>query len=208
MTHRDELDPREVRDELDRRALQRKGVHKVLSDRFPGDVNEKFDRDVQALLEQHFGGRQLGQVLEIGMGIGRLAHFFAKVADRYVGVDFSKEMLAHASYMLREQSNVEIILADANAGALDFPEQRFELGVVSLVLKHNNDPRAQELIGRLKRWCKEVLLIDHVEGGAGGSAIAVVRPESWYLEQFLPMKPAALERFFRHEDRISFCHFR
>ena len=97
-----------VKEEFDRRALKRTGINKVLSSRFSPEVNEKFDEDVKKLLNKHFKKR-LSNVLEIGVGIGRLAEHFSKISDRYVGVDFSKEMLAHASNSLRHKKNVELI---------------------------------------------------------------------------------------------------
>jgi SAM-dependent methyltransferase len=201
-----ELDPGVVRDELNRRALERKGVHKVLSSRFSPETNERFDQEIQALLETHFGTRRFAEVLEIGTGIGRLAHFFHRNAARYVGVDYSREMFAHASYMLRELPNVELFFGDATSSEFDFPKAAFELGIMSLVLKHNNDARARELASRLKVWCREVLLVEHVEGGASGSEIAVIRPEAWYLEVFAPLKPKVIHRFRRHEDQMIFAH--
>jgi SAM-dependent methyltransferase len=202
-----ELDPRQVQTELNRRALERKGLHKVLSDRFGPEVNERFDQEIHALLEQHFGGRRWGSVLEVGIGIGRLAHFFHGLSGRFVGIEYSKEMFAHASYMLRDLHNTELLYCDATSPELTLPDQGFDLGILSLVLKHNSDRRARELIARLKRWSKEILLIEHVEGGASGSEIALVRPEAWYLEQFQPLGPRVSHRFKRHEDQMLFCHF-
>lgn len=198
------LDPKFVSEEFNRRALERQGIDKVLSARFGSDVNAKFDQDVRVLLEKHFPDR-LGSVLEIGVGIGRIAQYIAARSDRYVGVDFSKEMLSHASHSLRHTDNVHLVLADGNS--LNFPAKSFDLGIVCLVLKHNNDIRAAELVEKLKLWCKKILLIDHVSGGATGSNIAVVRSTEWYIQHFQPMKSSTVEHFKRHEDNIVFAVF-
>ncbi len=199
------LDPEKVRLEFDKRAREREGINKVLSARFDQSVNEKFNNDVQQLLDKHFGGQSLSNALEIGVGIGRLGQYFSQISNRYVGVDFSPEMLANASKQLKERRNVELILSDGNS--INFLPLYFDLGIVSLVLKHNNDVRAEELIEKMKGWCRRILLIEHVAGGAGGSEIAVVRPEEWYLEKFAPKKPVVVERFKRANDNILFAIF-
>ena len=199
------LSPEIVKNEFNRRALVRKGINKVLSSRFSEEVNEKFDLDINSLLRRYFGKKRFSNVIEVGVGIGRLAKFFADRSDRFVGIDFSQEMLAHASHDLQTEKNVELVLSDANT--IEFLPHYFDLGIVSLVLKHNSDERAEVLIKKLKKWCRSVLLIEHVSGGASGSKIAIVRPESWYIKKFQPMKAATVKRFKRSEDNIIFCIF-
>ncbi len=202
------LDPEFVKEEFNKRALGRKGIDKVLSARFSHDVNEKFHKYLDNLLKKHFK-KKMSNALEVGVGIGRLAEYFSKISDRYVGMDFSVEMLSCASESLHKKGvdNVELILGDVARANIDFLPKYFDLGVVSLVLKHNNDEQAIKIIERLKKWCKKVLLVDHVSGGATGSNIAIIRDKEWYIKKFKPMNPKVIADFKRAEDNISFVLF-
>lgn len=198
------LDPAKVREEFDVRATERSGIDKVLSDRFPSKVNQEFDATIQALLQKHLD-TEFGRVLEVGVGTGRLAQFFVPRSDSFLGIDFSEKMLEHARHTLRDEQNVELRHADILD--ISFEEKAFDLGVVSLVLKHNSDERAIQIIEKLKMCCKKVLLIEHVAGDAEGSDIAIVRSADWYFEKFAPLRPEVSVQFKRHKDNILFALF-
>ncbi|MDO8556739.1 MAG: histidine phosphatase family protein [Nanoarchaeota archaeon] len=199
------LQPKRVKKEFNLRAKNRIGISKVLSTRFSSSVNSKFDTDVKTLLHQHFASSHFKNVLEVGVGIGRLAPFFIEHTDMFYGIDFSEGMLDEASKNLSPYKNVELIYGDAVE--LEFEENFFDIGIVSLVLKHNNDERAIKLINNMKRWCKKIVLIEHVAGGAGGSSIAVIRDEQWYITSFMPKKIKVYSSFKRFKDNIVFCIF-
>ncbi len=199
------LKPNKVKEEFNFRARSRIGISKVLSTRFSSSVNDKFDADVKALLHKHFSSVHFKNVLEVGVGIGRLAPFFIERADMFFGIDFSEGMLDEASENLSQYKNVELIYGDAVE--LEFEEGFFDIGIVSLVLKHNSDERALQLIENMKKWCKKILLIEHVSGGAGGSDIAVIRDEQWYIKKFLPRRLKVYTSFKRFNDHIIFCIF-
>ncbi|MEK6918497.1 MAG: histidine phosphatase family protein [Nanoarchaeota archaeon] len=199
------LDPREVQEEFNLRARKRKGIAKVLSNRFSNYINEKFDSDVKTLLNKHFKESHFKNVLEVGVGIGRIAPFFIERSETFYGVDFSEGMLNEASKNLSPHKNIELIYGDASE--LEFKKGFFDLGILSLILKHNNDKQTRKIIKNMKKWCKKILLIEHVIGGALGSKIAVIRTFDWYKREFLPKRITIHESFHRDKDCIVFCFF-
>ena len=200
---RESLDPDLVRADFDQRVQQRTGIDVVLSNRFSREENEKFDQAIVRLVEKYFKDVSFSKVLEVGVGIGRLARLFAPRTHAFVGVDFSSMMLESAYKLLSCFDNIELQLGDV--ADFNFGENKFDLGIASLVLKHNNDRRAKQIIENLKKCCSSVLLIEHVTGGAEGSSIAIIRDKDWYLNLFAPeMKPVVTRKFNRHNDKILF----
>lgn len=199
------LEVKKVIKEFDKRATERDGIVTVLSDRFGLELNEEFNETCKNLIKKYLP-RKLKNVADVGIGIGRLAKLFSPKSERLLGIDFSNKMLAVANKYLGDQKNVALIYNDAID--IDFLPQYFDLGIVSLVLKHNNNRRAIKIIKKLKKWCEHVLLIEHVSGGIPGSDIAIIRKESWYIDQFKPMKPVVLEKIQRGRDNMMFCIFK
>lgn len=196
------LNPKKVAKEFDKRACERNGVAKVLSNRFDKKTNEEFDHACKIFIKKYFP-KKIENVLDVGVGIGRLAKYFSQISDQLVGVDFSKEMLTVAKKELKTKKNVTLILNDILD--VEFLPNYFDLGIISLILKHNNAKRATAIINKFKKWCQCILLIEHVSGGSLGSDIAIVRKDSWYLDKLLPFKPVVIKKIKRHNDVILFC---
>ncbi|GEM_PF-3865299 len=200
-----DLDPKKVKEEFNLRARRRDGISKVLSNRFSSNINEKFDSDVKELLNKNFRDERFRNVLEVGVGIGRIAPFFVDRCEKFYGVDFSEGMLDEASKNLLKYKNIELIYG--NASELEFQKNFFDIGILSLVLKHNNNEQTLKIIKNMKKWCKRILLIEHVSGGSFGSNIAIIRDASWYIKRFSPKKVKLYHPFKRYEDNIIFCIF-
>jgi len=195
------LDHTIVQKEFERRAVNRKGLSKVLSTRYPLKENRRFDDIIQNLLFTYLDS-SFSQIIEVGVGTGRVAKFFAPRTTSYIGLDFSEKMIITARKSLQKHPNVTFQISDAVN--IEYPKQSFDLGVVSLVLKHNSDARAKQIIDNLKKFSSRILLIEHVSGGAGGSNIAIIRSAEWYMKQFEPFKPEVTTLFKRHNDNILF----
>lgn len=193
--------------EFNKRAVERKGLAKVLSDRFAIQINEEFDHHCNVLLRKHFTKEnKFERVLDAGIGIGRLAKYFSKISNEVTGVDFSNEMIGVGKDYLKKNKNIKFIHDDIMN--LNFKKHQFDLGILSLVLKHNNDNHVRKILNKMKGWCKTILFIEHVSGENEGSKIAIIRTEKEYINKFKPMKPVLIERFKRHKDRIVFCIFK
>lgn len=201
------LNTKNVIKEFDKRALERKGLARVLSDRFALHINDEFDHHSNVLIRKYFTSKtKLGNVLDAGIGIGRLAKYFSKISKNVIGVDFSNEMIGVGKDYLKKNKNITFINGDIMNS--DFEKHQFDLGILSLVLKHNNDNHTRKIINKMKKWCKCILFIDHVSGENEGSKIAIIRKENEYISKFKPMKPIVIERFKRHKDHILFCIFK
>lgn len=196
------LDPKKVIREFNKRALMRKGVIKVLSDRFGIEFNNKFNKTCNDLIRKHFP-KKMNNIVDVGTGMGRLAGHLANKSNRFIGIDFSEKILTVANQLLSDKKNITFIYHDAVD--IDFLPQYFDLGIASLILKHNHDKRTLQIIRKMKKWCKKILLIEHVQGGTLGSDISIIRTKEWYLKQFLPLKPIVIHEFTRHNDKIIFC---
>lgn len=196
------LNPQKVIQEFNKRAIKRKGIHKALSNRFNLEFNKKFHKACDKFIKKHLT-KKMGNVVDIGIGTGRLADLLSKNSKNVVGIDFSNKMLSVAHKHIDNKKNITLIYN--NAIEIDFLSKYFDLGIVSLTLKHNSDKHALQIISKLKKWCKKILLIEHVLGGASGSDISIIRDESWYLKKLKPMKVAVFERFKRGKDNIIFC---
>jgi len=196
------LTQKQVITEFNKRASEKRGIIRVLSDRYSVQVNEEFDGVCKKLIKKYFPNK-IKRVIDVGTGIGRLAKYFSKNSKEIIGVDFADKMLLIAKKYLRNKKNITLILNDA--ANINFLKNYFDLGIVSLILKHNSDKRTIKIINGLKKWCKYVLLIEHVSGGKRGSHVAIMRSESWYLKHFEPMKPITLHRIKRYKDNMIFC---
>lgn len=201
------LNTKNVIKEFDKRALERKGLARVLSDRFALHINDEFDHHSNVLIRKYFTSKtKLGNVLDAGIGIGRLAKYFSKISKNVVGVDFSNEMIGVGKDYLKKNKNITFINSDILN--LNFENKQFDLGILCLVLKHNNNNHTRKIINKMKQWCKCILFIEHVSGENEGSKIAIIRNENDYINKFKPMKPTVIEKFKRHKDHILFCIFK
>lgn len=193
--------------EFNKRAVERKGLSKVLSDRFGIQINEEFDHHSNVLIRKYFPHtKKMGNVLDGGIGIGRLAKYFSKISKKIVGIDFSTEMIKVGKEYLKNQKNIAFVHGDIMNS--NYKKHSFDLGILSLVLKHNSNTHIKKIIAKMRTWCKCILLIEHVSGGKKGSKIAIIRKDSEYIKLFEPMKPVVIEKFKRGKDHILFCIFK
>jgi ubiquinone/menaquinone biosynthesis C-methylase UbiE len=74
-------------------------------------------------------------VVEVGVGIGRLAHHIAPQCREFYGVDISSRMLSFARERLKDLSNVHLQKLITNDLRI-FPEDRFDRVFFQIVLVH------------------------------------------------------------------------
>lgn len=100
------------------------------------------DADVERLLLDIVGEGRIGGFLDIGTGTGRMIELFAGRAERAVGIDASREMLAVARAKLDAAgiSNAQVRQGDC----YHLPVQRdaFDLVTIHQVLHYLDDPAA------------------------------------------------------------------
>ena len=95
--------------------------------------------------ENRFILRQMGDIrgkllLDLGCGAGENSVYFAKQGARCVATDYSPGMV-EVALQLAAANGVEIEGRTANAMALDFPDNTFDLVYASNLLHHIPDPK-------------------------------------------------------------------
>jgi ubiquinone/menaquinone biosynthesis C-methylase UbiE len=68
------------------------------------------ERNALVLLADHLPEVEM---LDLGIGAGRTGYTFAPLVRRYVGLDFSARLIAHAQRRLGADGNIELLVGDA-----------------------------------------------------------------------------------------------
>lgn len=128
----------------------------------------RYDRDMGFVERLQFGGgrewvcaQATGEVLEVAVGTGRnLAHYSEDT--RLTGIDFSPAMLELARRRAAELGR-KIVLAEADAQVLPFPDASFDTVVCTLGLCGFPDEHAALVeMHRVLRRGGTLLLLDHI----------------------------------------------
>jgi ubiquinone/menaquinone biosynthesis C-methylase UbiE len=126
-------------------------------------INSEWSREkllgVASRRKQLFA-RATGRVLDVGCGYG-INFPYLTHASQIVGVDFSPVMLANARQRLRN-SGIPVDLREADAEALEFPDDSFDTVISSLSTCSFFDPL--KALREMRRVCKpggQILLIEH-----------------------------------------------
>lgn len=98
--------------------------------------------DVEAALLRLFGGRVIGDFLDIGTGTGRLLELFAGQTERGVGIDVNREMLAIARARLEEAGLSHCQVRHGDMYRLPIAAHSFDAVTVHQVLHFADDPAA------------------------------------------------------------------
>jgi SAM-dependent methyltransferase len=94
-------------------------------------------------VESFVGGRSAGVALDLGCGNGRHAALLADAAERVVGVDLSRALLAVARASASERGDDALALAHGDASALPLAGRTVDLAVYVATLHHLRPRRAR-----------------------------------------------------------------
>ncbi|MCB9959885.1 MAG: metalloregulator ArsR/SmtB family transcription factor [Rhodospirillaceae bacterium] len=120
------------------------------------------ERRIAALLPED----RLGDVLDLGTGTGRMLALLAPRADRLVGLDQSREMLAVARANLERAQAGDWQIRHGDIYRLPFDDDSFDLAVMHLVLHYLESPStALAEARRVLRPDGRLLLIDYAPHG-------------------------------------------
>lgn len=108
--------------------------------------------EVEAALIEALGDEQLGRMLDIGTGTGRIAELLAGRTSHIVGLDRSPEMLRLARARLQSLPPECWELVQADFNALPFARGSFETIVLHQVLHFASEP--QYVIAEAARVCR------------------------------------------------------
>lgn len=93
-----------------------------------------------------------GSVIDVGCGVGRWCGIASKYAQRVVGIDYSRELIAEAkSCFLTE--NITFIVGDVTK---DLKGERFDLALLLHVIEHIDD--ADKILNDLKSVASKIIV--------------------------------------------------
>ena len=98
------------------------------------------DAQVESTLRDALDGKQLGELLDIGTGTGRMAELFADQALRVVALDKSLEMLRVARARLQNLPADRVDLVQGDFLSLPFDGASFDTVLLHQVLHYAPDP--------------------------------------------------------------------
>jgi ArsR family transcriptional regulator len=116
---------------------------------------------VEAALERQLPKGALGEVVDIGTGTGRILGLLAARAERGIGIDTSREMLAVARVNLERQGLRNVEVRHGDMGQLPLPSEGFDVAVMHMALHYAADPaRAVAEAARILRPGGRLLIVD------------------------------------------------
>lgn len=103
-------------------------------------------------------------ILEVGVGTGLTLSLYPLQA-RLVGIDLSREMLAHAHEKALQLESRDISLHEMNAEDMSFADGSFDCVTLPYVLSVTPNP--DRLVSELRRVCKKngtIIILNHFSG--------------------------------------------
>lgn len=98
------------------------------------------ERDVETAFHAILGAGELGHLLDLGTGTGRILAVLGGRCERAVGVDMNAEMLAVARQNIDRPDFRHIQVRQADIRSLPFPAGAFDLITAHQVLHYLDDP--------------------------------------------------------------------
>lgn len=161
-----ELDRRRLEDLLDQRAE----AARALVDQgrqINGSVRVADEATVDALILQSMLGEDIGELLDIGTGSGRMLRLLGRNAGRAVGIDISRAMLMLARSNLHAAGLDRLLVRQGNMYQLRFADSSFDTVTIDQVLFQAEQP-GQVLLeaGRVLRSGGRLLLVEFLTAAA------------------------------------------
>ena len=98
------------------------------------------EREVESVLLTLLADYEVGDLLDIGTGTGRMLELFGPLVERAVGVDLSREMLAVARARLEQAGLRNCQVRHADMYQLPMPSATVDLALIYQVLHYAEEP--------------------------------------------------------------------
>ncbi len=119
------------------------------------------DSEVEAAIARALGGEQLGRLVDVGTGTGRMLELFGRAADHALGIDRSPEMLRLARAKLTEAGLGPVDLRQGDMYALPLPSGSADTVILHQVLHYAQQPAgAVAEVARLLAPGGRLLIVD------------------------------------------------
>lgn len=137
------------------------------------------DSDINRVIVELLHPENIGDLLDIGTGTGRMLKLLGDHAESAVGIDLSPEMLAVARSNLHAAGLNRIMVRRGDMYGLPFPDNSFNTVTVDHVLYLADDPpKAVREAARVLRPDGQLLVVDFSRNGGGGHDIPGVSDDS------------------------------
>jgi SAM-dependent methyltransferase len=162
----------------------------------PAEFIRTGERDVerlhQLLITRAGAMERFQHVLDFGCGVGRLSRAWGRRADHVTGIDISPGMLATGRELLRDQTNVELVL-NANPDLRQWPDSTFDLVFSYICLQHMPWSLAAVYLAEFARVCRpgQLVTFQLPARRLGGSTAARLR------QRIVDLLPFGLDRTYR-----------
>lgn len=124
------------------------------------------EAEVESALADLIGARELGRLLDIGTGTGRMIELFAPSADRSTALDRSPEMLRLARAKLQHLAAGRIDLVQADFYALPLADASFDTILLHQVLHYAQNPQGViDEAGRVAAPGAQIAIVDFAAHG-------------------------------------------
>ena len=124
------------------------------------------EETVEAAIRQAVGPAEIGSLLDVGTGTGRMLELLAPRADRALGIDQSPRMLGLARERLQRAGLRNTQLRQGDIFALPAERDGYDLVVLHQVLHYLDDPaRALREAARALRPSGRLLVVDFAPHG-------------------------------------------
>ncbi|HEY0626416.1 MAG TPA: metalloregulator ArsR/SmtB family transcription factor [Allosphingosinicella sp.] len=100
------------------------------------------ESEVEAAIARTLGDREVGRLVDIGTGTGRMLELFAPDAERALGIDRSPEMLRLARVKLAEAGLASAELRQGDMYSLPLPAASADTVIIHQVLHYAQQPAA------------------------------------------------------------------
>lgn len=119
------------------------------------------ESEVEAAIREALGEGNIGSLVDIGTGTGRMIELFGSHAERSIGIDRSTEMLRLARVKLEAAGVAAVSLRQGDMYALPLPDEDADVVLLHQVLHYAQSPAAAIAEGaRLLRPGGRLLIID------------------------------------------------
>ena len=99
------------------------------------------ESEVEQAIERALSARQLGRLVDIGTGTGRMIELFGPLAEQAIGIDRSSEMLRLARVKLAA-AGIQSSLRQGDMYALPLPDRSADSIIIHQVLHYAHSPGA------------------------------------------------------------------
>ena len=167
-------------------------------------VEDLWDLKPDWRLIEYLSQTPKGPVLDLGMGKGRNALFFAKMGCEVDCIDISTTYVKQCQEKARAE-NLALTAQVSNISSYEIPDRRYALIIASKVLQFFRKAEIESITERIKKGLARrgvvflrVFSLEEFENVRDNSSLEVVEPNTYYHRQY-----QLYQHFFTKDEVLS-----